>query len=264
VYELDPEQAFRESLFDALGDDEGANFWEGVYGQPIHKYPNRYIDDETGELETMDDDEYARYVRRKMWEKSREGIEAAREEKRREKARQRQQEEEDMRQQPSNAQNGSNEYAHNNFAFDFEIAASLKRGRKRKEQKRWRELWTGYLQRWSVLQDFARSHNRETTEQNLFLRNRIAWPVASGKRNDLEADTIREFIEKGSEAASSDDELPDAAFLSALKIERIRWHPDKIQQRYGFMAIDESTLKAVTATFQIIDAMWNESRAHKK
>ena len=35
---LSPDTAFRESLFDALADDEGAAFWEGVYGQPIHSY----------------------------------------------------------------------------------------------------------------------------------------------------------------------------------------------------------------------------------
>jgi hypothetical protein len=211
----------------------------------------------------MNDDEYAQYVRRKMWEKSREGIEAAREEKRREKARQKQQEEEDMRQQSSNAHHTSNKYAHNNFTFDFEIEASLKRGRQRKDQKRWKDLWSGYLQRWNDLQDFALSHIREPAKQNSFLRNRIAWPVESGKRGDLRADLIKKFIENGSKAAKLNEESSDAAFLSALKVERIRWHPDKIQQRYGFMEIDESTLKAVTATFQIVDAMWNESRAPK-
>lgn len=35
---ISPNSAFRESLFDALADDEGAAFWESVYGQPIHTY----------------------------------------------------------------------------------------------------------------------------------------------------------------------------------------------------------------------------------
>src|ERR1700742_2725384 len=54
--DLPPDQAFRESLFDAMGDDEGAAFWENVYGQPIHHYPDTYQDEETGELERMTDD----------------------------------------------------------------------------------------------------------------------------------------------------------------------------------------------------------------
>src|SRR5436190_10673322 len=37
--EPSPDTAFRESLFDALADDEGAAYWESVYGQPIHIYP---------------------------------------------------------------------------------------------------------------------------------------------------------------------------------------------------------------------------------
>ncbi|CAI4217990.1 unnamed protein product [Parascedosporium putredinis] len=65
---LDPEAAFRESLFDAMADDEGAAYWEGVYGQPIHVYSNER-DGPQGELERMTDDEYAAYVRQKMWEK---------------------------------------------------------------------------------------------------------------------------------------------------------------------------------------------------
>jgi hypothetical protein len=55
---IPPETAFRESLWDALGDNEGAAFWEGVYGQLIHIYPNTYQDQETGELEQINKEEY--------------------------------------------------------------------------------------------------------------------------------------------------------------------------------------------------------------
>ena len=58
---LDPETAFRESLFDALADDEGAAYWEGVYGQPIHIYGSQKPGPD-GELERMDDDEYAAFA----------------------------------------------------------------------------------------------------------------------------------------------------------------------------------------------------------
>ena len=44
----DPEAAFRESLFDAMADDEGAAFWEGVYGQPIHVYERPAVSDSRG------------------------------------------------------------------------------------------------------------------------------------------------------------------------------------------------------------------------
>jgi len=67
---LDSEAAFRESLFDAMADDEGADYWSSIYGQPIHTYPNTYLSPETGRLEKMTDEEYTEFVRTKMWEKT--------------------------------------------------------------------------------------------------------------------------------------------------------------------------------------------------
>lgn len=261
---LDPDQAFRESLFDALGDDEGANFWEGVYGQPIHKHPNQYIDEETGELETMDDEEYAQHVRRKMWEKSREGIEAEREEQRREKARQKRQEEEERKAAAHAYPDDERSAPHNNFVFAFEIEASLRRGQRRKDAKHWKELWKSYLQRWDELQALVRQRDPNQTEDNLFFRNKIAWPVESGKRKDVNPDEIQRFIENGSNAAVATGDATANALATTLKLERVRWHPDKIQQRYGFMDIDETTMKGVTATFQAIDRMWNDLRTSSK
>lgn len=260
--DVDPDRAFRESLFDALGDDEGANFWEGVYGQPIHKYPNQYIDEETGELETMDDEEYAQYVRRKMWEKSREGVEAAREEARRDKARRKAQEERIRANEPQDQ--SSTAGPHNNFVFDFEIEASLQRGQRRKDQKRWRALWKDYLQRWESLQDLAQNHDQRESEATLFLRNKMAWPVESGQRRDVNAEEIQRFVRSGAQATESDPESRANALAAAVKVERVRWHPDKIQQRYGSLEIDEATMKGVTATFQVLDQMWNDLRDSKQ
>jgi hypothetical protein len=262
MQDIDPDQAFRESLFDALGDDEGANFWEGVYGQPIHKFPNQYIDDETGELETMNDDEYAQYVRRKMWEKSREGVEAAREDRRREKARER------AKQKAAADTEGSARPStgglYNNFAFDFEIEESLRRGQQRRDDKRWKELWNDYLKRWAALQDLAPNTHEDGRSEKLFLRNKIAWPVESGKRKDVNSVEIERFIKLASQAAESDEGARATALAAAVKAERVRWHPDKIQQRYGVMEIDESTMKGVTATFQVLDRMWNDLRSAKR
>jgi hypothetical protein len=251
---LPPDQAFRESLFDAMGDDEGAAFWENVYGQPIHNYPNTYKDEETGELERMNDEEYAQFVRKKMWEKSWEGIEAAREEKRREREREKQsiRNEENRRKEDRQSRREDN-------IFKKEIEASLRRGERRRDRKRWQSLWEDYLHRWEDLQALAqhRPKGGDDAEQ-IFLRNKIAWPVESGKRKDVTREEIEHFVRKGAGCSIGADATD--AFANAIKIERVRWHPDKIQQRYGFMDIDENTLKGVTAVFQTFDAIWNEIR----
>lgn len=253
--QLPPDTAFRESLWDALGDDEGAAFWEGVYGQPIHSYPNTYQDQETGELEQMNEEEYAQFVRRKMWEKSWEGIEAAKEEKRRERERTKRKKEDAEERKTS-----SEKTAPFGYIFDLEVENSLQRGERRKEQKRWRALWDDYLGQWENLQQVAKDRTTPTADSKvLFLRNQIPWPVETGKRKDIKPDDIERFLTKCSQSSVSADEA-DTALMTALKLERVRWHPDKMQQRYGFMEIDQGTSAGITATFQVIDLMWNDRR----
>ena len=251
---LPPDQAFRESLFDAMGDDEGAAFWENVYGQPIHNYPNTYQDEETGELERMNDEEYAQFVRRKMWEKSWEGVETAREEKRREREREKQK----MRDE-ENRRDADERARREGDIFNGEIEASLRRGERRRDRRRWQSLWKDYLRRWEELQSLAQDRQqRDGDPEQVFLRNKIAWPVESGTRADVCKEQIERFVRKGlvdEEASNTID-----TFVNAVKVERVRWHPDKMQQRYGFMEIDNNTLQGVTATFQVFDAIWNELR----
>lgn len=254
IHTMSPEAAFRESLFDAMADDEGATFWESVYGQPIHNYPNSYVNQETGKLEQMDDDEYAEYVRRKMWEKSWEGIEAEREERRRaQKAKERLRRENDEKiSDKAGLQDGR--------IFDLEVEESLKRGEERRQRKRWKGLWDEYLQSWASLQQMADEKTKDSgVAPQIFLRNKIFWPVESGKRDDLLPTNIETFILNGTKHASPHLGW-ETALLRALKVERVRWHPDKIQQRFGSLEIDEKTMKGVTAVFQVIDRMWSERK----
>jgi hypothetical protein len=228
IHHLPPESAFRESLFDAMADDEGATFWEGVYGQPIHNYPKSYVDQETGELEQMDDEEYAQHVRRKMWEKSWEGIEAEREAKRKaERAKERSRRDE-------NGKGPDKAGSQNGRAFDFEVEEGLRRGEERRNRKLWKTLWDDYLQRWASLQE----------------------------RDDVLPAKIEDFMTKGTKQANPDLD-PEIALLGALKVERVRWHPDKIQQRFGSLGIDDKTMKGVTAVFQVIDRMWSQRKEQK-
>ncbi|KAK5242307.1 hypothetical protein LTR40_012830, partial [Exophiala xenobiotica] len=149
---------------------------------------------------------------------------------------------------------------HDDYVFDTQVEASLRRGERRKDRRRWHALWQDYLRRWDELQATAQNRPRpEEDREQVFLRNKIAWPVESGKRKDVHRDEIERFVRKGTASLESDENTGDP-LVNALKTERVRWHPDKIQQRYGFMEIDESTLKGVTAVFQIFDDIWAEVR----
>ncbi|KAL7270223.1 hypothetical protein RUND412_007079 [Rhizina undulata] len=231
------EAAFRESLFDAMADDEGAAFWEGVYGQPVHIYTREYTDSQ-GELERMDDEEYARYVREKMWEKSHEHIieERRRREKEKAKEKARKQEEEEewrWREKEERRERRRRE----------EGVARRERRRHRKE--RMGSRWDEYTAAWKTI--LAPTQPAEPRD-----RLPVPWPVESGKLADVEKDAVEKFFFSApvNEVGSSGD------LFDLLKTERVRWHPDKAQQRWGRDGLEEKELRGITAVFQAVDGMW--------
>ncbi|KAF2093350.1 hypothetical protein NA57DRAFT_13818, partial [Rhizodiscina lignyota] len=242
---LDPEQAFRESLFDALADDEGAEYWEGVYGQPIHTYARPEIGGPTGELEQMTDEEYAAYVRAKMYEKTHQYIIEERE--RREEAKKRQKEERAKMDREREGMEKEKE------RWQAKIEESLRKGGERRNGQRWREAWEKYVHGWEVLKTFslACDGGNDTVKA---VRRAIPWPVMTGRWRDVSKDETEDFFSH----APGDVDL-----YTLLKTERVRWHPDKIQQRFGGTDIDADTMKSVTLVFQIIDRMWSDMRERR-
>jgi hypothetical protein len=75
--------------------------------------------------------------------------------------------------------------------------------------------------------------------------------VITGKEKHVSNEEIERFLR------SSPAWKEDPAVL--LKVERVRWHPDKMQQRFG-QHIDSDAMKSVTAVFQVIDRLWTERR----
>jgi hypothetical protein len=230
--------AFRESLFDALADDEGAAYWEGVYGQPVHVYADTKPGPD-GTLERMTEDEYADYVRGKMWEKSHQHILEAREAEKRARERRRAQRaplDDDIAQQEQERDH-----------IRRQMEASLKRGAERSRAREAGAAWANYTKKWEELkaaQGIAHEHDAR-------LSNLIPWPVVSGKVQHVCSAEIERFLQ------SSSAWKGDPAAM--LKMERVRWHPDKMQQRLG-QHIDLDTMRSVTAVFQVIDRLWTERR----
>lgn len=231
---LDPDAAFRESLFDAMADDEAADYWQGVYGQPVHIYENTKRNPQ-GELERMTDDEYTAHVRAKMYEKTHQHL--LEEKARREAAR---------REREKQAQEGR-EAEKEAQRFRATMEASLKRGQARKQRRQWDELWRLYLEKWDLL---------ENGSPGAITIASIPWPVESSRRQDVSFEEVERFILH----ASSGGQLVDSTLTKILKLERVRWHPDKIQQKLGGQAVSEDVMQAVTECFQFIDRLWNDLR----
>ncbi|MCJ1282297.1 hypothetical protein MMC26_001620 [Xylographa opegraphella] len=271
---LDSETAFRESIFDAMADDEGAAFWEGVYGQPVHTY-SPYAEAENGELERMTDEEYTAHVRAKMWEKSHAYL--AEERKMREERRARRKEEERSegkreggrgKKRPRRTKGASQEEEEWKKAGDREVWERmvnevLARTGPARELEEWRAAWQGYVKGWEVLRERTEVQATQDAKSSSkaarkWKENMIPWPTKSGQMRDVGKDAIEEFLRKAPPEDLDRGKDDKDRFTKVLKVERVRWHPDKIQQRYGALGIDERTLKGVTAVFQIVDRMWGE------
>ncbi|KAL8350372.1 hypothetical protein RB598_005606 [Gaeumannomyces tritici] len=267
---LDADAAFRESLFDAMADDEGAAYWEGVYGQPIHTYrvpPGNGGGGGGGELEQMTADEYADYVRRRMWEKTHPGLVEARdrrERERAERARARAREDEDEDEDEVRARRRRRERR-----LADEMDRSLRRGQERRRLSAWAGRWRRYVDAWA-----AGGGGSAFPADAAAVPVADVWPVESGKRTDIAEAAVREFFARCADAAAAaaaeEEEETEggggggakADPRSRLKDERVRWHPDKVQQRLGGR-VDEALMRDVTTVFQIVDKLWAEARGSR-
>jgi hypothetical protein len=124
---------------------------------------------------------------------------------------------------------------------------SLRRGEERKKAKEAEAAWDSYTTKWDGLKNAQHPGDGAATKT----RDMIPWPVLSGQANHVSKDEIERFLR------ASKSWREDSAAL--LKAERVRWHPDKMQQRFR-EHMDADTMKLVTAVFQIIDQLWNNRR----
>ena len=125
-------------------------------------------------------------------------------------------------------------------------------------------------------------YNNFWTDQSPSLTGslQLVWPVTSGRLNDVRPDTVSGFICSLRQILTS-DELEGADYLTILKRERIRWHPDRMghllanvgaEQDQGSrpFEIDPHDLtRTVTMVFQVIDDLYNvemketENKTHR-
>lgn len=169
------------------------------------------------------------HVRAKMWEKSHEFV--VEERRRREERRKNKEKKEEE-----------------GKAWERGLEEALKRGEDRRRRSRWKQCWEGYLKSWEHLEKYLERGK---------IRDRMRWPVESGKCEDVGKEEVENFFKNAPQPIMGELEVNLGA---VLKVERVRWHPDKIQQRFGSHGIDNETLRIVTAVFQVIDTMWSAVR----
>lgn len=244
---IHPEDAFRESLFDALADAEGAEYWARIYGQPIHIYPRHKFNAETGEYERRSDDEYVRFVQAEMYRKTQAGFREEREQRRRKAEQESQRTHEDVkraREEKARLREKQHQAA-NEERLQREIDRSLRRAEERKRKLAKQHQFAEYTKLWE-------EWNGEQAT--------IPWPTETGRRAEISEKSIRSFFVRGMDLKA----LGGKAFSAKLKDQRVRWHPDKMQQKMGGKdKVEKGVMADITMTFQVIDDLWNDTRKAK-
>lgn len=192
----------------------------------------------------MTDEEYTAHVRAKMWEKSHGYILEERAKREEERARRKEWEKEDARRRRDRQ------------AWENRIDEVLGKRQMRSRKNEWKGVWQRYVRRWEELRERSREWEGEGKEgKDRRLNGLIPYPVKSLKLEDVSKEGVELFLQN---APQEDEATGKVDLLAILKAERVRWHPDKIQQRFGSLGLDSGTTKGVTAVFQVIDRMWGE------
>ena len=192
----------------------------------------------------MTDEEYAAHVRAKMWEKSHGYILEERAKREEERARRKEWEREEGRRRRDRQ------------AWENRIDEVLGKREARSQKNEWKGVWQRYLRRWEELREWSRE-GEGTEGKDKKLKGLIPYPVKSLKLEDVSKEAVELFLRN---APQEDEGTGEVDLPAVLKAERVKWHPDKIQQRFGSLGLDCGTIKAVTAVFQVIDRMWGEIR----
>lgn len=249
---LDPDTAFRESVLDALSDADGAAYWQRVYGVDLSTIPRTKTDRTTGATERTTDDERVALARRMIFESQkapREKDEERRRRKKREEESRRQHrdddDEEPTRRTAEKERRQRKERvraAEAERRMQEEIERSLRRGEERRKRAEMKSKFDEYSQRW------AEWDGEQAT---------IPWPTLTGARNGITEREIRSFLVRGLELKT----VGSKEFLARLKEQRVRWHPDKMQQKMGGKdKVDKRVMADITMIFQVIDTLYDDIR----
>ncbi|GAB7364352.1 hypothetical protein MBLNU230_g4895t1 [Neophaeotheca triangularis] len=266
-------EAFRTALFDALADEEQADYWQAAYGQPIHVYERPSVPKgPKGELEEMGDEEYAAFVREKMFEKQHPEVvwEREREGKRRKEKEEREKAEREAyvrkkRQErwkrDSGWKGGENDEERDDEddawdRYEHAFAGEVPMERERSGVD-WTALWKTYQEMWDTLKERVKTGEPGDLQ--------MPWPTrkilsankkASNPDETVTHEDVQTFMRQM--PLQGDESRP-----RILKSERARWHPDKMVRVLG--ALGEDSAKAVEeaakTVYIAIDQLIDEEKA---
>ncbi|KAF5326061.1 hypothetical protein D9611_000288 [Ephemerocybe angulata] len=244
------EEMFRDRLFGALGEDERLDGLESHLNDFVH-VPDRWRNAAAGSSEkvlyeeddflklnptTLDDDEYAEWIRLGMYRKSHAAEHA-----------------ENVRRKAAAAERRAAEKARKAESRRLEKEAEEERRRKKKERELAKKshVKDEYHVKWKVL--LGEANGAELSERPLEF-DEIPWPIyhpASGVvEEDFTKDTISTFLLAGKDSGDKKTRK------DILRETFLRFHPDKFEGRF-MRRVKESDQEKVREAIQQISRVLN-------
>ena len=221
------EATFRAKLFDAMDDDERLDSIEARFN--AYHVPDRWQDPTSSSSkdnpDTMDEDEYAEWIRRGMWERRHK--EELEEQKRREKER------EEKKAQAKKAEREKRRME--------EEARQRHRERKMRHS---RQAYDAYLSAWSLLAAKALANDA------IHLKD-IPWPLYSSptSEGDITSEAISAFL-------FSDLESSDRPRKQRIREALLIYHPDRFE-KWASLITDENERGLARATAGTVSRILN-------
>lgn len=257
---------FKDALFSALSDPDDARHWAQVFGSEIHIYPRPRT--------SMSDDEYANWVRERVYshvltESHRRKEAEARKERAKKEAKERAARDEAARKFYAEGRRWEQEWQRKFEQTEREwrrmYEARMGRGTASKSEtpnarnlrsQAPKQRWTDYL---AALQPPPPNANLDLLL--LWQQSDVPWPTPSGLEKDISEENVRRFIKT---YAVKYSETADGDWKKAVRQNQYFWHPDKfrqIQARKLEKLSDEKKediMKRVTEVSQILNKLAKE------
>ncbi|KAI4870759.1 hypothetical protein F4820DRAFT_143721 [Hypoxylon rubiginosum] len=181
--------------------------------------------------------------RRQREEKKREDERRREERKREERKREERKREERKREEQRREEKAREEAFRERVRLSKEKEKREAREKAQKETTEWQAAWKRYSDGW-------------TKGADLSIAN-IAWPVKSGLRADVNEASVKLFFEKAppAELVSSGEGL-----LELINVEIMRWHTDKVMQRFGPDVVNGAAKTALAIIAKVMIELRQEAQ----
>lgn len=121
-----------------------------------------------------------------------------------------------------------------------------------REQSVWLDAWTRYDEGWDKI--IAAGGSVE--------RSGIPWPTKSGKRTTINEEVVREFFRRNPSVLLSSDKGEERFRL--MSRETKRWHPDKLQCRFGREMLIGEYKADIDFISKLIVRLWKEAKMKRE